>query len=81
MLAGLLRRCARADETALAELYDRTCSRVYALILRRVDSETRAGDVLIQTYLHIWRQAAHYDHTHCPPLLWIAVIAERTAER
>lgn len=79
VLTGLLQRCAEADETALGELYDRTSSRIYSLILGRVDSEPNAGDILTRVYLHVWRQAAHYEHSRCPPLLWIATIANRTA--
>ncbi len=89
-LIALLDRVAQQQHTALRELYDLTCAKMYGLALRVVGQRDLAEDVLQETYLYIWRAAEHYRASLSPPLAWIGLIVRsrgldllrrRTAER
>lgn len=76
-LAELLSRSSRGDESAFAELYERTSTKVYGLARRVVRDPALAEEVAQETYLAVWTQAARYDATLGGPLAWILTIAHR----
>jgi RNA polymerase sigma-70 factor (ECF subfamily) len=76
-LAGLLRRSARGDEQAFAQLYDATAARVHGLVLRVLRAPAQAEEVTQETYLEIWRSAARYDADRGSALAWMLTIAHR----
>lgn len=78
-LADLLRRSARADETAFAALYDATSRRVYGLALRVVRDPAQAEEVTQEIFLEIWRTAGRYDAGRGSPLAWMMTITHRKA--
>lgn len=78
-LERLLARCARVDEAAFAELYDRTASRVFGLIRRVVRDPAQAEEVTQEAYLEMWRHAARFDSERSSALSWIFTIAHRRA--
>ncbi len=76
-LAALLRRSARGDEAAFAELYDATSARVHGLVLRVVRDPAQAEEVTQEAYLEIWRTAARFDPARGSALSWLMTIAHR----
>jgi RNA polymerase sigma factor (sigma-70 family) len=73
-LIALLDRVARADESALRELYDLTSSKLYGVALRVVSKREWAEDVLQEAYLNIWRIAQDYQATLSPPMAWMGLV-------
>ncbi len=78
-LEGLLRRCARGDETAFARLYDLTSARMYGLALRVVRNPTYAEEVTQEAYLEVWRSSARFDPQRGSALSWLLTITHRRA--
>jgi RNA polymerase sigma-70 factor (ECF subfamily) len=78
-LAELLRRSARGDEAAFAELYDATSRRVYGLVLRIVRDPAMSEEVAQEVYLDVWRTSARFDATRGSALSWLMTIAHRAA--
>lgn len=78
-LAELLRRSARGDEAAFAELYDATSRRVYGLVLRIVRDPSMSEEVTQEVYLDVWRTSARFDSTRGSAIGWLMTIAHRAA--
>lgn len=78
-LAELLRRSARGDERAFAELYDATSARVHGLVLRVVRDPAMSEEVTQEVYLDVWRHSARFDSDRGSALSWLLTIAHRTA--
>lgn len=78
-LAGLLRRSARGDEQAFAEVYDATSSQVYGLVLRVVRDPAQAAEVAQECYLQVWQNAARFDSARGSVIGWILTMAHRRA--
>lgn len=78
-LAGLLRRSARGDEAAFAEVYDATSSRVYGLIMRVIRDPAQAAEVAQECYLQVWQNAARFDFARGSVTGWILTMAHRRA--
>lgn len=78
-LAALLERCGRCDQQAFAELYDRTCARVYGLALRVLHDPGYAEETTQEVYLQIWRTAANFDPAKGSAVSWLMTVAHRRA--
>lgn len=76
---GLIARIADADESALADLYDATAGRAYALALRITRHAQDAEDVVEETYFQIWRRADQYDAQRGRVLAWVLTICRSRA--
>ena len=76
---ALIQRVAEADHGAFAELYDRTSSILFGIILRILGNRAEAEDVLQETFLQIWQRAASYDPARGRPLPWLNVLARSRA--
>ncbi len=55
------------DESAMAALYDRYSSLVYAVALRVLGDTGAAEDVLQEVFLQLWRNPAAFDASRRPP--------------
>lgn len=77
--ASLLKRTARGDEQAFAELYDETSRRVYGLVLRVIKDPAQAQEVTQEVYLDVWRSASRYQTGRGSAVAWILTIAHRKA--
>lgn len=78
-LPGLLRRSARGDEAAFAELYDATAPRLHGLALRVVRDPAQAEEVTQEAYLEVWRHASRFDPERGSALSWMLTIVHRRA--
>jgi RNA polymerase sigma-70 factor, ECF subfamily len=78
-LAELLRRSARGDQAAFAELYDATSKRVYGLALRVVRDPAQAEEVAQEAFLEVWRTSARFDAERGSALSWLMTLCHRKA--
>jgi RNA polymerase sigma-70 factor (ECF subfamily) len=78
-LADLLRRSARGDQAAFAELYDATQARVFGLAVRVVRDPAQAEEVTQEAYLEVWRTASRFDADKGSALSWLMTICHRKA--
>lgn len=78
-LATLLKHCARGDDSAFAEFYDRTVARAWGLALRVIRNPAQAEEVLQEAYLQTWRQSGRFDPNRGTAMSWLLTIVHRTA--
>lgn len=78
-LAALLLRMRRGDQLALGELYDRTVSRVFALVARIVRNDADAEEVVCDTYRQAWENSVDYSTERGAVLAWLLIIARSRA--
>ncbi|WP_431036743.1 RNA polymerase sigma factor [Streptomyces sp. P6-2-1] len=67
---ALLRAVAAGDADALAALYDRHAGWLHARLARRCPDRELVGEVLQDTFLTVWRSAAHHRGTETGGWLW-----------
>ena len=67
------------DQGALAELYDRYSSIVYAVALRVLGDTGAAEDVLQEVFLQLWRNPGAFDAARGSLGAWLAVITRNRA--
>lgn len=67
------------DQSALAELYDRYSSVVYAVALRVLTDAAAAEDVLQEVFLQFWRNPGAFDAARGNLGPWLAVITRNRA--
>ncbi|MFY9660238.1 MAG: sigma-70 family RNA polymerase sigma factor [Terriglobales bacterium] len=68
-----------ADQSAMATLYDRYSSIVYAVALRVLQDTAAAEDVLQDIFMQLWRNPGAFDATRGNMAAWLAVIARHRA--
>lgn len=73
-LAALLVGVAGGSEDALADLYQRVESPIYAFAFARLDDSQQAAGVLNEVMLEVWRRASSFEG-RSRPLTWILGIA------
>jgi RNA polymerase sigma-70 factor (ECF subfamily) len=67
------------DQGAIAELYDRYSSIVYAVALRVLGDTGAAEDVLQEVFLQLWRNPSAFDSARGSLAAWLAVITRHRA--
>jgi RNA polymerase sigma-70 factor, ECF subfamily len=67
------------DEGAMAALYDRYSSLVYAVALRVLGDTGAAEDVLQEVFMQLWRNPAAFDSSRGNLGAWLGVIARNRA--
>jgi RNA polymerase sigma-70 factor (ECF subfamily) len=67
------------DQGAMAELYDRYSSIVYAVALRVLQDAGAAEDVLQDIFMQLWRNPGAFDASRGNMAAWLAVIARHRA--
>lgn len=75
----LIDRVAGGDRDAIAELYDRHGTRVYALAHRILGNSSDAEDVVQDVFSQAWRKAASYQADRGPVVAWLLVITRTRA--
>src|ERR1700727_3905995 len=67
------------DQSAVAQLYDRYSSVVYAVALRVLGDTGSAEDVLQEVFLQLWRNPGAFDAARGSLGAWLAVITRNRA--
>jgi RNA polymerase sigma-70 factor, ECF subfamily len=70
----ILKRVQRADERALASLYDRYAPVLYPFCLRMTGSQEVAADVLNDVFVHLWEKAGNYSSQYGSLYSWMAAL-------
>jgi len=68
-------RIRRADEAALAELYDETSGQVFGLIVRIIGDRAAAEEVALDIYTQVWTQAGKFDASRGSLWSWLMLLA------
>jgi RNA polymerase sigma factor (sigma-70 family) len=76
---ALVALVARADDSALAELYDRFGHVAYGLALRVVRDPALAEDAVQEAFLAVWRSAARFVPEREKECTWILSVVHRRA--
>jgi RNA polymerase sigma factor (sigma-70 family) len=76
---ALVALVARADESALAELYDRCGRMAYGLAFRIVRDDRLAEDAVQEAFMSVWRTAAAFRAERAKASTWILTLVHRRA--
>ena len=79
MLIELLRRVGGGDREAFRQLHTLCCKRLLPFAKRIVISKDTADDVLQESFIAIWRDAASFDSTRAAPMTWMITIVRNKA--
>jgi RNA polymerase sigma-70 factor, ECF subfamily len=77
--ASLVAAIRHGDQEAMAELYDRYSSVVYAVALRVLGEAGAAEDVLQEVFMQLWRNPGAFDAGRGNLAPWLAVITRNRA--
>jgi RNA polymerase sigma-70 factor, ECF subfamily len=75
----LLRRVGAGDLRGFEELYRRFGGMLFATIIRILNQQEAAEDVLQEVFLQIWEKAPLYDPARGKPLTWVVTLARNKA--
>ena len=76
--ACLLAQIGVGDASAFRQLYDRYSTILYSLGLRMLKNPSETEEALQDTFVKIWKNAAHYDARKSRPFTWAVTIMRRT---
>ncbi|HMV01472.1 MAG TPA: sigma-70 family RNA polymerase sigma factor [Rhodocyclaceae bacterium] len=79
VLHALIARVALGDQAGLRSLYDRTSAHLFGVILRISKRRDLAEELLQETYVSAWHNAAGYDPRQGLPMTWLISIARNKA--
>ncbi len=77
--AALLSTVAAGDERAFLSLYERFSGPVFSLLLKMLQNQQDAEEVLQGAFLQVWKKAATYDPQRCSVFTWLVLIARSKA--
>ena len=77
--SAILPAIAAGDTVAVAELYDRHGSTLYALLLKILGDRSDAQEVLQETFVTAWRRAGDYDPGRGSEIAWLVSIGRNRA--
>jgi RNA polymerase sigma factor (sigma-70 family) len=78
-LAQLLARSGLGDRAAFAQLYERSSSHLFAVVLRIQRDRALAEELLQEIYVAVWKAASGFDAARSQPLTWLTAIARNRA--
>lgn len=78
-LAEVLIRVGQGDRAAFSELYSATSRKLFGVVLRILNNQELAEEVLQEVYLKVWNKASDFDKEKASPITWMAVIARNRA--
>ncbi len=74
LVAGLRNR----EESVMTALYDQYAAALYGILLRIVNDEEKAQDVLQDSFVKIWKSGASYDSGKGTLFTWMLNVARNT---
>lgn len=77
--ASLIASIRAGNQSAMAELYDRYSSMVYAVAMRVLGETAAAEDVLQDIFMQLWRKPGTFDASRGSLAPWLSVIARNRA--
>jgi RNA polymerase sigma-70 factor, ECF subfamily len=78
-LIWLLAAVAKGDAAAFERVYRATAAKLYGVVLRIVRRADIAHEVVVETYLEVWRTAGAFDPAAASPLTWMLAMARNRA--
>ena len=78
-LERLMSAVAEGDREAFAALYRATSAKLYGVVLRILRRRDLADEVIQETYVRIWNNAAVFDPARASPITWMVTIARNRA--
>jgi RNA polymerase sigma-70 factor (ECF subfamily) len=78
-LVWLLAATAKGDQAAFERLYAATRAKLYGAVLRILRRQDLADEVMQETYVKIWTNAAQFDPALASPVTWMVAIARNRA--
>ncbi len=78
-LNRLLIQTGRNDRDAFAELYKRTCSKLFGVCLSLLRNAGEAEEVVQETYITVWRRAAAFDAAKASAITWLITLSRNKA--
>lgn len=78
-LKALLAAVARKDTDAFRSLYDATSSKLFGFALRILIKRELAEEVLQESFVNIWNNAASYQASMAAPMTWMTTIVRNKA--
>lgn len=79
LLHALMARITDRDQSALAELYDATVARIFAVAQRITRQTTAAEEVVADVFLQVWQRGERYDVERGRVLTWLLTICRSRA--
>jgi RNA polymerase sigma-70 factor, ECF subfamily len=74
-LIDALKLTARGDQAAFKSVYAATSVKLFGIILRILERQDVAEDVLQEVYIRVWQQAGDFDPASTSPMTWLVTIA------
>lgn len=78
-LDRLLTQTAAGDQSAFAELYRRSSSRLYGVCLRMLRERGEAEDVLQEAWVAVWHRAALFNASKASAMTWLVTLVRNKA--
>ena len=78
-LAALLARVALHDRAAFEQLYRDTCAHLLGIALRVLNRRERAEEVLQESFINVWQNAASFKPAVAGPMTWLINIVRNKA--
>jgi len=79
--ALLMSQIGSRDSAALAQLYDRHNSIVFALCVRMLRDRNEAEDVMLEVFWELWDRSARYDASRASPLTYLMRVTRSQLDR
>jgi RNA polymerase sigma-70 factor, ECF subfamily len=74
-ISDLISRTGMGDRAAFRALYAATSAKLFGICLRVLKNKADAEDVLQESYVKIWHNAAKYQVSGYSPMTWLITIA------
>jgi RNA polymerase sigma-70 factor (ECF subfamily) len=78
-LTVALVQAGQGDRSAFRTVYEATSAKLFGVCLRILPDRQTAEDVLLDTYVTVWRKAASFDASRASPITWLVTIARNRA--
>ena len=78
-LVWLIASVSKGDEAAFERLYAATRAKLYGVVLRILRRQDLAEEVIQETYVKVWNNAAQFNPAVSSPITWMAAIARNRA--